>query len=85
MRPEELMELLRARPFVPLRLHITGGHTYDIRHPDQVLVTRSRAVIEVGADPASGVLERTEYMALVHVVRIEKLPQLAIPGNGRAA
>ncbi len=73
MRPEELMQLLRRRPFVPLRIHVPGGTTYDIRHPDSVLVLRGSVDIGVGADPQTGVLEGVEAVALIHIVRVQQL------------
>jgi hypothetical protein len=73
MRPEELRELLKARPFVPLRIHMTDGQTFDIRHPDQVLVLRGRVDIGLGADPVTGVLDRVEHCPLLHIVRVEEL------------
>lgn len=51
MRSEELTELRRTCPFVPLRIHLTDGATYDFRHPDQVLVLRQRADIGMQPDP----------------------------------
>jgi hypothetical protein len=74
MRAEELTQLLRAQPFVPLRIHLTDGQTYDIRHPDLVLVLRQRVDIGVQPDPATGVLERVEHCSLLHIVRVEELP-----------
>lgn len=71
MRPEDLLELVRAQPFVPLRIHTTTGQMYDIRHPDQILVLRSRIVL--GAGGQNGIPEHTEHVALVHVARIEEL------------
>ncbi len=82
MRPEELIQLLRRRPFVPLRLHMTDGQTYDIRHPDNVIVLRSRVDIGVAPDPGTGVVERVEYCSLVHIVRVEELQTATAPGNG---
>ncbi len=73
MRAEELTELLRARPFVPLRIHLTDGQTYDIRHPDLVLVLRQRVDIGLQPDPATGVLERVAHVSLLHIVRVEPL------------
>ena len=84
MRPEELLELLRRRPFIPLRLHMTNGQTYDIRHPDNVLVLRTRVDIGVTPDPGTGVLSRVEYCSLLHVVRIEELHTTTPSGNGSA-
>lgn len=78
MRAEELTELLRRRPFVPLRIILTDGETYDIRHPDLVLVLRQRVDIGLQPDPNTGVLERVAHCSLLHVVRIDELP-LATP------
>jgi hypothetical protein len=85
MRPEELLELLRRRPFIPVRLHMTDGQTHDIRHPDLVMVFRSRATIGVTPDPATGVLERAEHCSLLHIVRVEELQTTAPPSNGAAS
>jgi hypothetical protein len=71
MGPHDLLELLRTRPFVPLRLHISEGRSYDIRHPDQALVLLARVVL--GAGGTNGVPERMEYLALSHIVRVEEL------------
>ena len=71
MRPEDLREFNRKQPFEPYRIHITGGQTYDIKHPDQVIVLRSRAAIGVGDEV--GISERIEHVALIHIVCIEEL------------
>jgi hypothetical protein len=74
MRAEELMELVKARPFTPLRIHLTDGQTYDITHPDLVLVLRQRVDIGQQPDPVSGVLERVAHCSLLHIVRVEPIP-----------
>lgn len=85
MRAEELTQLLRRQPFVPLRLHMTDGRIYEIRHPELVLVLKSRVDIGVSPDPNTGVLERVEYCSLLHVVRIEELHSTTAPSNGAAS
>lgn len=85
MRPEELLKLLRRRPFIPLLLHMTDGQTYEIRHPDNVIVSRSYANIGTTPDPATGVLEGVEYCSLLHIVRVEELQAAATPSNGAAS
>lgn len=73
MRPEDLLELLRTRPFQPFRLFATDGRTYDVRHPDQALVLRSRVILPL---PAGNLVpEGTEHLALLHIVRAEVLHQ----------
>lgn len=76
MRPDDLLELVRRQPFAPFRIHITDGSMYDVVHPDQIIVLRSRAVLAVGG--SNGVPDRLEHVGLVHVVRLEELPT---PGN----
>ena len=73
MRPDELIALIRTRPFVPLRIHLSDGKVYEIRHPDQIIVLRGRVDIGVGADPESGAMERVEHVALVQIVRVEEM------------
>lgn len=71
MRPEDLREFTRKKPFEPYRIHVTGGQTYDVHHPDQVIVLRSRVVVGVGGE--NGVPDHVEHAALVHIARVEEL------------
>jgi hypothetical protein len=73
MRPDELLAFVRARPFAPLRLHCTDGTTYDVHHPDQVIVLRGRVDVAVGADCETGAAERVDRVSLPDVVRVEQL------------
>jgi len=60
MRAEDLLAMLRRRPFVPFRIHMTDGQTYDIVHPEAVLVLRSRAIIGLRPDPSTTIPDRSE-------------------------
>jgi hypothetical protein len=81
MHPDDLIAALRRQPFVPFRLHVSDGAAYDIRHPEQVLVTRRAAHVGVGGD--GPIPDHAVIVALVHVSRLEELPA-ATPGNGAA-
>lgn len=72
MHAVDLLEVLRARPFVPFRIYATDGKTHDVFHPDQALVLLSRVILPV---PSEGeeIAERSEHLALSHIVRIEEL------------
>jgi hypothetical protein len=41
MRAEEFKLLLEQKPFVPFRIFVTGGSTYDILHEDFIILSRS--------------------------------------------
>jgi hypothetical protein len=73
MRPEELRTLLRRKPFVPIRLYFTDGSTYDIRHPEMALLTRSTVEIGVEEVEGSGIADAVHYCTLIHIVRAENL------------
>jgi len=73
MRANELIELTRQQPFQPLRIHMTDGRTYDVRHPDQIIVLRHRVDIGVEPDEETAAVLRVEHCSLLHVGRVEQL------------
>ena len=74
MNQEELHEAARRQPFEPFRLILTTGATYDIRHPDLIMVGRRSAIVGVTNDPGGAAYDRTIKVELLHVVGIEELP-----------
>jgi hypothetical protein len=38
MERDDVIEVLARRLFVPIRIHLTDGASYDVRHPEQVSV-----------------------------------------------
>ena len=79
MRAEELRALLRRRPFVPIRVHLTGGTTYDIKHPEMAFLTRSTVEIGLEEQPGSGIAVQVMDCSLLHVVRVENLDGQTTP------
>jgi hypothetical protein len=80
MKPEELLRILRQRPFRPLRICTTDGAAFDIHHPEQVLVFSTRIEIALDPEPGTGVWRRSEHIAPLHVARIEEL-EASAPGG----
>jgi hypothetical protein len=71
MGANDLIGVLRARPFIPFRLVMTDGVTYEVRHPDMVLVSTTTAVVGY-PDPANpGVALRYDIIALRLIIRLE--------------
>ena len=73
MRAEELRALLARRPFVPIRVYFTDGTTYDVKHPEMALLTRSTVEIGLEQQEGSGIADQVVYCSLVHIVRVENL------------
>jgi len=74
MAPEELATAVRRRPFVPFRLTLTEGSTYEIRHPELCMPGRRSAVLGLTASGASDLLfDHSVTIDLLHVVKLEPL------------
>ncbi len=83
MHPDEIVAALRREPFLPFRLHVADGSSYDIRHPELLWVTARTAYVGLPSDAPGLVPERAVTIALGHVSRLEELP-IPAPGNGQA-
>src|SRR5437764_515015 len=77
MTLERLLQLLRRRPFVPFRLHLSGGTSYDIRHPEMMLVARTAVVVAIHEPGQSeqDVPARDVLISPLHITSAEDLAQ----------
>jgi hypothetical protein len=66
---EELRELLAERPFKPIRLVMTSGKTYEVLHPEMVMLLKND--ILVGVDGSDDLPEWFRICPLFHVSTIE--------------
>jgi hypothetical protein len=84
VHPDELFAVTRRRPFIPFRLHVSDGSSFDVRHPDSILVSRRSAVLAVPDDPTQPA-DRFATVALVHITRLEELVGTPTNGEGPAS
>ena len=83
MAPEELASAVRHRPFVPFRLTLTEGSTYEVRHPELCMPGRRSAVLGLTAPDASDLLfDRSVTIDLLHIVKLEPLDSATARPNG---
>jgi hypothetical protein len=84
MSPEELLLVLRERPFQPFRIRLTDGRKVDVPHPEMVLPGRRSITIGL---PASGdpepLYDRKITVDLIHIVSLEPIQPSAKP-DGQA-
>ncbi len=70
MRPDEIRAHLRREPFRPIRIFISDGSSYDVRHPELMFISRTEVVI--GLDAGEDELpERSVSCDPRHITRIE--------------
>jgi len=72
MHPRELIAVQRERPFVPVRVHVSDGSAYDLRHPEMMLVTASLVFIAVRAHNGD-VPESWVRCDPLHITRIDPI------------
>jgi hypothetical protein len=85
MSADDLLQRVRARPFVPFRLVPTEGTPSEVRHPDHIMVTRTIASIGRPSEAEQSFFESVVWVSLLHIVRLEPLdPQTPAGKNGAA-
>jgi hypothetical protein len=77
MNYKEIAERLEQVPFVPFRIVLTDGKTYEIHHPDFIWVLPTRLEIATPMGQGKRVIERTDWVSLLHIVRLEEIKQAA--------
>jgi hypothetical protein len=83
MRPDDILDLIRRQPFVPFRLRLSNGQSFDIRHPEVALVTRAGIVIGIpGTSTDERYPDRYAVVAPIHINTIEPLPVGSAPAGG---
>jgi hypothetical protein len=82
--PDDIQGRLRGRPFSPTRIVTTTGQTYDIYHPDLVLVGRTFVIIGIPSREKPTQAEQVTQVALMHITELRDLPVPVIPpGNSQ--
>jgi len=76
MTVQTFREILGRRPFQPVRLTLSSGQSYEIRHPEMAMLTRTSLL--VGTDLADdGIPAEFKILSLLHVMAIEPITQQA--------
>ncbi len=72
MRPGEILEMVRNSSKQPIRIHMSDGSAYEVRHPEMALVSRTALVVAISLG-RGGVADRTVTCDPLHVTRIEPI------------
>ncbi|MEM6330213.1 MAG: hypothetical protein AAF790_08190 [Planctomycetota bacterium] len=71
MKAEELIEVLAERPFHPLRLHMSGGRTHAVRHPETAIV--GEQVVALGVASEDSPRPRIRMVSIAHINEIDTI------------
>jgi hypothetical protein len=73
-RVDEIQARLRERPFVPLRIVTSSGESYDVIHPDLVLVGERSLIVGIASNSNPTIFAATSHVALMHITELQDLP-----------
>ena len=73
MRPTDIYEQTKSRPFVPLRLHFSAGSQFDVRHPEVLIVSRTVLALTIMGPHGNKLPDRVIPLDPVHLVRLEPI------------
>ena len=71
---DDIQARLRGHPFEPMRIVTTTGQTYDIYHPDLVLVGRRFIIVGTPSTENPAHIDGASHVALVHITEMRSLP-----------
>ena len=80
MTVQAFRELLSQHPFRPFRLVMSSGQSYEVRHPEMAMLTRTDLLVGVG-ESEEGVPAEFRICSLLHVATVEPIA-LGAPGQG---
>ena len=78
---DDIQRRLRQSPFIPVRIIISSGQTFDVLHPDLVLVGRRDITIGMASTENPTQYEQTTRVPIMHVTALEDLPTTAPASN----
>jgi hypothetical protein len=73
MGVDDLLTWTRRRPFVPFRIWVSDGNSYEVRHPELCMPGFTSTVIGLPRDPARPAAERFEMISMFHIVKLEPI------------
>jgi hypothetical protein len=74
MKPEELIEILSERPFVPVRIFLSNGRTHDIRHPEMAIIGEEVMALGVARDDSPW--PRIRFVSIPHITEVAQVHEV---------
>ena len=65
------MRYLRLRPFRPFFVHVLGGTSFEVRHPELMLVDRGLLLLSIPSDPERHIMDRDDVISTDAISRLE--------------
>ena len=74
MFSKDLADLVHRKPFRPFRITLTDGRSYEIRHPEIVMLGKTTVIVGFpAADEDEPVYDRFKIVDLLHIMEAEPI------------
>ncbi len=81
MTVQTFRNLLKERPFKPFRLVMSSGQTYEVRHPEMAMLTKSDILVGIDIED-DGVPAEFKICSMLHVTAVEPIEPTANGDQG---
>ena len=75
--PSDILNYVRVVPFRPFQIRMTGGRTYEIRHPEMVRVGRNSLIVFMFVSDDPETYDRWETVSLMLIESLTHLEPLS--------
>lgn len=83
LTPGSIHARARQQPFTPFRITTSSGETFDVTHPDLIMVGTRDLVIGIPSAHSPAQYDDIARVAIMHVTSLRDLPQPSPPtANG---
>ncbi len=80
----EVSNRAKATPFVPMRVVTSSGESYDVLHPDMMMIGRRELAIGISTPDEPRFFTRLARVSMLHITALEDLPSISPPTqNGK--
>ena len=81
---DDIRDRIHSRPFRPLRLVTSSGETYDVYHPDLIMIGVREVTVGLPSGETPTYYDRQARIALMHITALHDLPAApTLPSNGQ--
>ncbi len=71
---QDVRDRLTTTPFQPFRVITSSGSSYDVYHPDVVIVARRYLYVGMFEPNQSAIPERVATVSMLHITDLQPLP-----------
>jgi hypothetical protein len=73
MTSRKIIDYVAAQPFRPFRIEMASGQSFDIRHPEMILVGRTSVRVHTYAEPGSEYGDQWHDVSMLLMETLEPL------------